>query len=71
MRRIYEMTCGLNRPIIVEVIMAAFGKADELLGLVCEGEQAFAEADRDHGVAAAMHDQERHGDRRNPLIRME
>ncbi len=51
--------------------MPALVVADEPLGLVRESEQPFAQRDRDHVVARAMHDQQRRPDGADPFVRME
>ena len=43
----------------VKIVVPAFGKTHEPLGLMGELEQALPEADRDHPVPGTVHDQER------------
>jgi hypothetical protein len=51
--------------------VAAVREPNELLRFVRQRKKAFAEDDRDRGVARAVHDQERSVDPRNPLVGME
>lgn len=50
--------------------MIAAVKANELLGLAGQGEQALAEADRDRAIMVAVHDQERHIDAQDSPVGM-
>src|SRR5580704_2822762 len=65
-----EMSSRFRRAEIVEILMAAAGKTDELLRLMRQREQAFAEADVDGGIGIAMHDQKRHVDTSDASVGM-
>ena len=57
----YALIAGL-------IVVAAIGKADELLGLSRKRKQPFAEDHRNRGITRAMHDQQRRCDPRNALV---
>ena len=48
--------------------MSTAGEGNKLLGLVREREQMLAGRDRDHGIAGAMHDEQRHIDARDAPV---
>ncbi len=63
-----KLSRGFDRTIIVQIIVASFGKPHELFRFMGEREQSLAKSDRNGGIACAMHDQERSRDTRNALV---
>src|SRR5258707_8548836 len=64
------MSSRFGSAIIVQIVVAPFGKPHELFRLVGEREQSLAKGYRNGRIPPAMHDQERSGDTRNALVRM-
>ena len=54
--------------VIIQIVVAAFGKTHELFRLMGEREQSLAKAKRNNGIACAMHEQEGSGDTPNALV---
>src|SRR5260370_15876069 len=66
-RCIDELSRYLTRAKTVQIVVAAFGEADELLRFERQREQPFAKGNWNRGIVRAIHDQERHYDPRDPL----
>src|SRR5216684_6146116 len=64
------MSSRFDRTIIVQIVVAPFGKPHELFRLVGQREQSLAKGYRNGRILPAVHDQERGRDTRNALIRM-
>ena len=64
------MSSRIDRAIIVQIVVAPFGKPHELFRLAGEREQSLAKGNRNGRILPAVHDQERSGDTRNALVRM-
>jgi hypothetical protein len=70
-RRIDEVARHIERAEIVEVVVAASGKAHELLGLMRQREQALPETNWNNAVVRAMHDKNGQGNPRDTPVGME
>src|SRR6266851_2429546 len=68
--RMNEPPRRIDRAEIIQVLVPAAGKPHELLRLMGEREQAFSEAARNSRIVGAMHDEKRHGDARDALVRV-
>src|SRR6266849_602588 len=64
------MSSRFDRTIIVQIVVAPFGKPHELFRLVGQREQSLAKGYRNGRIPPAVHDQERSGDTRNALVGM-
>src|SRR5260370_41311228 len=64
------MSGRFGSAIIVQIVVAPFGKPHELFRLAGEREQSLAKGNRNGRILLAVHDQERSGDTRYALVRM-
>src|SRR5258705_1273160 len=64
------MPSPVDRTIIVQIVVAPFGKPHELFRLVGQREQSLAKGYRNGRIPPAVHDQERSGDMRDARVRM-
>src|SRR5260370_34929144 len=64
------MSSRFGSAIIVQIVVAPFGKPHELFRVVGEREQSLAKGNRNGRILLAVHDQERSGDTRYALVRM-
>src|SRR6185312_10688864 len=70
-QRADEMPSRFGCSVSVEIVVAAFWKPHESLGIMRQRKQLFPEADGNGGVLAAMHDEKRRGHAADPSVRME